>query len=157
MKFIFLFLAFTFFTAPFSFSQVLIPSVSGGEVHQATSVMHWKIGGFVGTSSTNLQLSGYPILLQTKGATPVVDSQTSKYQLYPNPFTGTLHIESGNTETPVDIAIYDVTGMAVSTIPRFANSITVNLSGLPDGIYLLRCTDTQTHQLIDTQKIIKIH
>jgi hypothetical protein len=157
MRFIFLFLAFTLCTASFSFSQVLIPSVSGGEVHQGASVMHWKIGGFIGSGSTNLQLLGYPLLLQTKGATPVVDSQTSKYQLYPNPFTGILHIETRNAETPVDINIYDITGMAVSTIPCISNSKTVDLSGLPDGIYLFRCTDSQTHQLIDTQKIIKIH
>jgi hypothetical protein len=157
MKFIFLFLAFTFFTASFSFSQVLLPSVSGGEAHQGTSVMHWEIGGIIGSGSTSLQLLGYPLLLQTKGSTPVVDSQNSKYQLYPNPFTGNLHIETGNTETAVDIVIYDVTGMAVSTVPRVANSITVNLSGLPDGIYLLRCTDTRTHHIVDTQKIIKIH
>ncbi|GET30381.1 hypothetical protein SD074_25830 [Prolixibacter sp. SD074] len=119
--------------------------------------MHWKIGGFVGSSTTNFQLSGFPILMQGTKPDAVNDQLEAGNLFYPNPFSNQLNIQLRNKETEMDITLYDVTGTAIKTFTHVVNNLSVELSELPDGIYLFRCTDTRTHQIVETQKIIKIH
>ena len=157
MRYTFLILAFTLLSASYSFSQVLITSVSGGEVRQGTSVLHWKLGGFTGSYTTDFQLLGFPILIQDTQVNSENEQTESNNLFYPNPFTSELNIQLQNKETEMDITIYDVTGTAIKTFTHVVNSLSVKMPELPDGIYLCRCTNSRTHEIIDTQKIIKIH
>jgi hypothetical protein len=73
-------------------------------------------------------------------------------QVYPNPTTGELRIETGDMR----YEIYDVYGRMI-VIPNEAQrneeSITINISRFPAGIYFITL---QTEQGIVTRKIIKI-
>jgi len=150
-------LAFTLLFTSYSYSQSLTMSVSGGENHQGGTVMHWRIGGFSGSNATGFQLLGYPIPAMNTQANFVDEQAKSKNRFYPNPFSETLNIKLVDNIAPVDITIYDITGMAISTVPNVTSSRELNLSGLADGIYLLRCVDRRTHQVVDTRKLIKKH
>lgn len=72
----------------------------------------------------------------------------STINLYPNPTTGILRI---NTETPVDIQIYDITGKLVYSQGQLTKNNEMDLSFLNKGIYIAKMTNENTQQ---TKKVI---
>ncbi len=59
-------------------------------------------------------------------------------QVYPNPATSEVTIALGDGQ-PVDIDLYDIRGQKVRSLHQAGGIVSINLSGLPQGIYILRC------------------
>ncbi|MBE0642520.1 MAG: right-handed parallel beta-helix repeat-containing protein [Bacteroidetes bacterium] len=84
------------------------------------------------------------IALDSCSATNTADPPTSaelQFDIYPNPCSGTLTVISDAT-TPVDLWITDVLGRIVDRRGVWEQgAVTINLSGLAPGMYLVRlCT-----------------
>jgi hypothetical protein len=74
----------------------------------------------------------------------------SELNIYPNPVTDQLSIESTNTIQ--DIKLYSIEGKVVYQNNPNVNNISISLINLKSGIYLLRA---QTSNQLFTKKIIK--
>tara|TARA_R110002072_G_scaffold110599_3_gene238433 strand:+ start:2804 stop:4519 length:1716 start_codon:yes stop_codon:yes gene_type:complete len=68
--------------------------------------------------------------------------------LYPNPTSGVLNID---TETNLDITIFDITGKQVFNASNVTNGEQLDLSGLNSGLYLVKMNDGINNS---TQKLI---
>jgi hypothetical protein len=71
--------------------------------------------------------------------------------IYPNPATDVITIEMGNTE-PATIEILDITGKVVWMRSGGAPQTTIDISTLPNGVYLVR---VRSASQMEVQKIIK--
>ncbi|QNF31577.1 thiol protease/hemagglutinin PrtT [Adhaeribacter swui] len=69
-------------------------------------------------------------------------------QAYPNPTSGTLHLQAKKEYTNYELL--NLTGKVMLSIPK--NTTEINISHLPNGIYMLR---TQTKTGYQMQKIVK--
>lgn len=73
---------------------------------------------------------------------------------YPNPFSNQLFVENNENQN-LTISLIDVTGQLVNRTTSTDNIISVTTSSLANGIYFVRITNTNTGELITTQKVIK--
>ncbi len=71
-------------------------------------------------------------------AISTVKVDNSLISLYPNPVNSTLHVTCSEDIARIDI--YTVTGTLVETISTHAASSSIDMSGLQQGLYLLRAT-----------------
>ena len=85
--------------------------------------------------------------------------EEEKITVFPNPTTGELHINfpsSPNLESLKDIQIFDITGRLVGAYPcgrpNDNGTITINISHLPQGLYLLKIN---TNKGVVTKKVVK--
>jgi hypothetical protein len=94
----------------------------------------------------SLQLAGY----QKLG----VDESTQKvaYSLYPNPTNGLLNIETASTATIESLEVVDLSGKTVLRQAPLTSKAEVNLSQLPEGLYLI---NTVIDGVAQTQKVTK--
>jgi len=80
-----------------------------------------------------------------------IDESNSGFTFYPNPASGTLSINSESNL--LNLTIYDLTGRIVYFEEVLnQNKLTVDISGLTDGMYLLKA---ETEQGIFSRKMIK--
>ena len=68
------------------------------------------------------------------GSTPDLPS----LEVYPNPSHDRLTVALGDGQA-ADIDIYDIRGYKALHIPAASGQVDVDMSGLPNGIYILRC------------------
>jgi len=73
------------------------------------------------------------------------------WNIYPNPTTNELHIETTGTEK-FDVQLFDITGKKVMENILFTNTTNINTSSLYQGMYFVRITDADG-VLIKTQKV----
>ena len=59
-------------------------------------------------------------------------------KVFPNPTHNQVTIALGEG-TPTDLSLYDIRGNRVITINNASGLISLNLSTLPQGIYILHC------------------
>jgi hypothetical protein len=94
----------------------------------------------------------HPLIIN--GQTGIKPIPNDRLRVYPNPTTGELRMENGEWRME-NVEIYDVYGRMI-VIPNEAQrneeSITINISRLPAGIYLLKI---ETENETITKKIIK--
>lgn len=76
--------------------------------------------------------------------------QSSNFNIYPNPVTNELHIETPGTFTA---QLFDITGKQVMEDVLFSNTYIINTSSLVEGMYFVRILNTQK-QLIIAQKVV---
>ena len=67
----------------------------------------------------------------------MAETEDNRVEVYPNPASETLRVEGLEA---TEIQVYNALGQLVKEV-RGANE--VNVSGLPEGLYLLRITDTE--------------
>ncbi len=85
----------------------------------------------------------------------VVFNQQTGLSVYPNPTADVVHIAwtTDEPETKRDIQLFDSTGRLILVSTTENNTISIDLSGLTAGVYLLRTTTgTQTN----SQEIIRL-
>ena len=75
----------------------------------------------------------YTTLLPTRSRVAVAG-----FEVYPNPTTGTLHIELPPAFAVVEIQLVNVLGQAVVLQPASGRIARINLAGLAPGLYMLR-------------------
>jgi hypothetical protein len=85
----------------------------------------------------------------------VVKKVINDVKVYPNPTSGNLRISIGNVSDyeELDAWIYSLSGSLIRKLP-FKNNSQIELSGLDEGVYLLRVSDRKG-VFNHTQKIIK--
>lgn len=73
-----------------------------------------------------------------------------EYKIYPNPTQGIIYIET-NSQEPYHVTIYNMNGESKIVSSNTSNQ-PLDISDLPAGIYILKCTTKQNHSY---HKIIK--
>ena len=71
--------------------------------------------------------------------TGITNITSANFNIYPNPSTGNLIIQTQNL-TPVSIVIYDAAGRMINTMP-FKNEI--DISSLSNGVYFMELTGSE--------------
>ncbi len=61
-----------------------------------------------------------------------------EFVFYPNPTNGKVFCKIPGDVSPISISLYDIKGRPLKTIPDPANEISLELSDLPSGIYLVK-------------------
>jgi hypothetical protein len=80
---------------------------------------------------------------------------SSRFLIYPNPFTDVLHIRGSAPMPEAVLTINDVTGRTLYKLP-YRNFMTVTgLNTLPAGAYLLRITAVADGGLLFSQRVVK--
>jgi hypothetical protein len=67
-------------------------------------------------------------------------------RLYPNPATDVLRIEGSQGEGPIPFEVFDARGRCVRSGTLFSDVHVIDLSGMPEGLYVLRAS-TQGREL----------
>ncbi|MBN2350198.1 MAG: T9SS type A sorting domain-containing protein [Bacteroidales bacterium] len=78
----------------------------------------------------NLQVTFIPL-------TGINNIERPKVQIYPNPVTNIVNLQINDSDKPFSISITDITGK-VSLNPERLNNHQIDISHLPNGIYLLK-------------------
>lgn len=106
----------------------------------------FNVPGITKSLSETTDVLYWPTNVTTTNNTPL-------FQVYPNPSNSIIQIQSNNSQLLSKIIVFNSLGQTVKTINTDNNSInsfTVDLSGMPKGLYLVQCTFDQQ---IATQKI----
>lgn len=88
------------------------------------------------------------------------DPETELFAVYPNPFTDNIqiHLQNQSADHSFSANILDLTGKVIRTVliseQESTYPMTMNLSGIDPGVYLLHVTDNKTR--IFTKKIVKL-
>ena len=147
--------------ASVSFSQSLSPTLLSSQSGYDTSknmILEWTLGeSAIETISekNTIYSQGFiqPFLGSSKAFAQIVD----EFLIFPNPVKTDLNVQLlSNSNSHVAIDIYDVNGRNIMQFERgFALSETIRLdvSDLPVGMYLVRISDT--FGVIKNHKIIK--
>ena len=75
---------------------------------------------------------------------PLVDGnyhqnrKNERYQLYPNPFANSLYFSSSTFH---DIRVYNLSGKLIVHIEKDAESIDIDMTGMPSGTYIVKLSD----------------
>jgi len=80
---------------------------------------------------------------------------SEKVQIYPNPTNGPLNIYVGGSDSEVDIQVRTLSGSEVylnKYLIDYRRMVALNLSDLPDGLYLITVTGSTVNS---THKIVK--
>jgi Secretion system C-terminal sorting domain/Beta-propeller repeat len=84
-----------------------------------------------------------------------VQTKNVNHQLaiYPNPFNNVLTIENEDVLS-ITVEVINVAGQTVLTSKTTNSKTTLNTENLTKGMYLLKITDSETGELLSTQKVI---
>lgn len=104
-------------------------------------LVYAKIGGKTFGASV---VSSAPVL--------EITSDGLKIASFPNPFQSSVNLSTNSLAGPVDLVLYDMLGRTVwETVA--SSSVTIDLSRLPSGIYLLRAEDQVGR--VSTRRLIR--
>jgi hypothetical protein len=93
-----------------------------------------------------IDLGIYGMILSTTTAKPTVENgKETACRIYPNPAKNRLNIEREHDATEIK-GIYDITGRLVIEPNPYVNG--VDISGLPEGMYLLRLESGNLHDVL---------
>ncbi|GGD87665.1 T9SS type A sorting domain-containing protein [Planktosalinus lacus] len=115
----------------------------GGPVSLVDSdglVIYSTSGNYGSGESTNFSTTGNPLSIN--------DNDINQVVLYPNPSYGIVNVQ---TNSPVSISVFDITGKLVNSIEEVNNGENIDLSTLQAGMYLVKINDGINQQ---TQKLI---
>lgn len=135
-------------------------NVTAGDYHQTPGFgnLHWTLGEpaveqLVPLNSTVRLSQGFHQLYALVVDTQQPNSDDFRLKVFPNPTTGTLSIES-NAPHSLQWKLLDTSGKCLSFQAFVTTGIqTINLQGLPTGIYLLQITNGQ--QYVRMFKVVK--
>lgn len=85
-----------------------------------------------------------------KGINEIIEMSKANLELYPNPTQGILKLDFNNTESPVDIAILDVSGRVVYNNTHHEHNVEIDLSEYGKGLFIV---SIQSEELNETRKI----
>ena len=136
-------------------AQAIMPEVvnaSGGYFSNVDFSFEWSIGevSIATIESAAHMLTGGVLQPNLPGLVPNIDLSESTLQVSPNPFNSWVKLsDSSSTETQWNVRLYSANGQLLLD-QRAVNEL--NLSYLPNGIYLLQVLSEGTNK----SKSIKI-
>lgn len=145
-------------------AQSITPSVvaaAGQHFANSTAQLSWTTGEVViqtVTSTNNIITQGFH---QPDYSFVAVEENLPVYtqiNVFPNPAKDQLTVQFSNSVFSYTITLYDITGKSISTqtVPAFASSGVVEMTGLATGQYLLQVVSTDWNYYT-TKKINKIN
>lgn len=123
--------------AAFHFLQQLTAGRSTARSMQSLQLVHQEVSGEPAAKARTAPLTYYYVFSLQETA-----------RAYPNPTSGELHIKTDKSFEYAELL--SLTGQRIKFVP--ANSRTINLAELQNGMYLLRFKSKEGYQV---QKIIK--
>ncbi len=131
-----------------------VVTTTGGYYSNSAGSLSWTMGEPISetfsdgnnTITQGFQQGSYSIVSVNE-----VDQPDVNITVYPNPFTSTLNIKS-DSSGPIRIEAIDMQGNSISTQSFENGQGQIDLSNLPEAIYLLRVYDNNGKQL----KVFKI-
>lgn len=111
-----------------------------------------SISWTLGEVSTETYTSGFTLSQGFQQAALSVISLTDPQELtyslsvYPNPTSHILHIESD--ESGIDYALYNSQAQLILNGETKSNTEILNLTALPNGTYVLRVNNQETHKIV---------
>ena len=107
-----------------------------------------------GGMKPNQQVSRKTIKIEFTDLTDVFEAHSKEkfVRVYPNPNNGTFGIKLQETTPNHLIILYNQLGEKIKTIKVVSELTTVDVSGLPTGIYFVQLTDQ--NDIVDVQKVI---
>ncbi len=124
-------------------SAVVWKSINGGKSWEE-EILPVKLQGHITYMKWNennvLAITSQGAIIRTQLedlATRISDAEKPKLQIYPNPASNTLIIS--NLHKKSEIVIYSLNGQLIKSFNSNNLEITINISTLPSGIYLLHC------------------
>ncbi|MBC7452039.1 MAG: T9SS type A sorting domain-containing protein, partial [Cytophagales bacterium] len=123
----------TFTNSPSSTVKVgSVVQTSGVTANNFTTPVTYTITAQDGTTTT------YTVTVVPSGTTGISAADERSLKVYPNPTSGTLTIE---TETNFDyISLNNIIGQEVLSYKSNAASVSLDVSSLPKGVYLMKVT-----------------
>ena len=82
----------------------------------------------------------------------LVSSENGSMSIYPNPTTSNFTIKLADVSSNHRIALYNQLGEKIKEIKVVSELTTVNVSGVPTGIYFVQITDGAS--VIGSQKVV---
>ena len=85
-----------------------------------------------------------PVPLSSLGIPGLTGLDAFKEQnlvIYPNPSDGIIQAELSSFASPATIEVFDISGKVVRKIENATERATIDISGMPSSIYLIRVTD----------------
>lgn len=127
-------------------SNQTVATVSGNEIPAALTIPAAKVQlRFV--SNTSITGTGWEVTYHSSATALPESSILSDLSIWPNPAMDVLKIRSSNLgKTAYSIEVLSITGQVLlnnSKISENANEASLDVSSLPQGIYLIRVADEQ--------------
>jgi len=112
-----------------------------GNVAASVTVNVWSTLDSISTVIDNL-----PVITSIDGVAQ------STFVVYPNPTSGKINIQMSNTKEAADVQVSTILGTIVKTVTIQGSSAVVDLTELPDGLYLVK---VKSGNLVETLKVTK--
>ncbi|MDF3028299.1 MAG: Cadherin [Fluviicola sp.] len=120
------------------------------------------ISGATAQSFTPSGNGSYAVLVTANGCTETSDCEpvssvgiesleTVSWNIYPNPNNGVFTITSSQDLSGAAIDIYSSTGQLVYQTVLFGNEAAINLSGHPNGMYLVKINNYNNYRIVVTK------
>jgi hypothetical protein len=134
-----------------SFTQMETVAAKG----QASTYSYWDENPYQGTSYYRVKMinkSGSVLYSSIVSAT-MKAAGSFNVEAYPNPVTDVLTVRlMGTPAANAVIVIADVTGKTVRTVALMGSSTEIDMSGLAQGMYLIKYSDAVHSQMIKVSK-----
>ena len=141
------------YTVSSSGTQDVFWSVTNGTILQGqdstTAIIQWSTAGNGGL--TVEQCNFYDTLSVTiNTCTAISQLQSDRdFQLYPNPTTGIVNIKSTNGRKLNIIQVFNTIGEKVLDLKNNAEEMTIDLSKVGKGVYLINIIDDQNRNTLN--------
>lgn len=121
---------------------------------QAASYSSWDEAPFTGANYYRLKMiDASGTISYSKVVSAHVKAGVFGVDAYPNPTKDVVTVSvHGIAGTDGKISISDISGKVLRIIPVIGTRVACDLSGLPNGVYLLRYTDSQHAEVIKVTK-----
>lgn len=112
-----------------------------GNINTAVDNLVWSVLPTISSWPTN-DLFSNPTSINSE------EQDLSHIDLYPNPAVNALTISFNSFQERIEIELFNSMGQTVlrNSISVVSKTATVDLSGLTDGVYFIKITDSQQHQ-----------
>ncbi|HYQ57368.1 MAG TPA: plastocyanin/azurin family copper-binding protein [Draconibacterium sp.] len=127
---------------------------NGNDTYDAPPTDHaWRIELNDVTGDTELNFSHNTSFTDIFNVTDVNELPLASFILYPNPATNKVTLEYNGFNINTSVRLLDLVGKTHTVrTTLLSNKVELDISGLPQGLYLIQLQDGDMHQ---TQKLIK--
>ncbi|HTB06509.1 MAG TPA: T9SS type A sorting domain-containing protein [Bacteroidia bacterium] len=109
-------------------------------------ILRWMIGGAYATGlKHNDRYDNIAVWSGIPNAINELPAQAAGYNIYPNPANSMLTI-NGTYNGSKEVTIYNVLGQSMSSVIEDKKQISLNISGLTSGVYLVNIKEVATGQ-----------
>lgn len=80
-----------------------------------------------------------------------IATNKASFKIYPNPVTSVLYINIPASASKHEVKVYDVNGKVVTMQKAIQNTVQVNVSRMPAGVYFVKVTNTEGKEVYNTR------